>query len=74
MARFARIQSADLFVSAASIREINIKRSLGKLQADPREVLAAVAPAGCALLAVTGEHAANAVPGGHGAFVTVVSH
>ncbi|HYB32559.1 MAG TPA: type II toxin-antitoxin system VapC family toxin [Steroidobacteraceae bacterium] len=55
------IQSADVFVSAASIWEVSIKRSLGKLQADPREILAAIAPAGFALLAVTGEHAAKIV-------------
>ncbi|MGH8134554.1 MAG: type II toxin-antitoxin system VapC family toxin [Steroidobacteraceae bacterium] len=56
-----QIQAADVFVSAASIWEISIKRGLGKLQADPREIIAAIAPAGFALLAVTGEHAAKIV-------------
>jgi PIN domain nuclease of toxin-antitoxin system len=56
-----QIQAAEVFVSAASIWEISIKRSLGKLQADPREVVAAIAPAGFALLPVTGEHAAQIV-------------
>ena len=54
-----QIESAEVFVSAASIWEISIKRSLGKLQADPREVVAAIAPAGFALLPITGEHAAK---------------
>ena len=56
-----QIESAEVFVSAASIWEISIKRSLGKLQADPREVVAAIAPAGFALLPITGEHAAKIV-------------
>jgi PIN domain nuclease of toxin-antitoxin system len=56
-----QIESAEVFVSAASIWEISIKRSVGKLQADPLEVVAAIAPAGFALLPVTGEHAAKIV-------------
>lgn len=56
-----QIESAEVFVSAASAWEISIKRSLGKLQADPREVVAAIAPAGFALLSITGEHAAKVV-------------
>jgi PIN domain nuclease of toxin-antitoxin system len=56
-----QIQAAEVFVSAASIWEISIKRSLGKLEADPREIVAAIAPAGFALLSVTGEHAARIV-------------
>ncbi len=56
-----QIESAEVFVSAASIWEISIKRSLGKLQADPREVVAAIAPAGFALLPITGDHAAKIV-------------
>jgi PIN domain nuclease of toxin-antitoxin system len=56
-----QIQAAEVFVSAASIWEISIKRSLGKLEADPREIVAAIAPAGFALLPVTGEHAAGIV-------------
>lgn len=54
-----RIASADVYVSAASIWEISIKAHLGKLAADPREVLMAVEPAGFSLLPITGEHAAR---------------
>ena len=56
-----RIIAADVYVSAASIWEISIKAALGKLDADPRDVLAAVAPAGFSLLPVTGEHAAKVI-------------
>jgi PIN domain nuclease of toxin-antitoxin system len=56
-----RIIAADVYVSAASIWEISIKAALGKLAADPRDVLAAVTPAGFSLLPVTGEHAAKIV-------------
>lgn len=55
-----QIETAEVFVSAASIWEISIKSALGKLVADPQEVLAAVEPAGFSLLPVTGEHAARA--------------
>jgi PIN domain nuclease of toxin-antitoxin system len=51
------IASADVFVSAASIWEISIKTQLGKLDANPRHVLAAVEPAGFSLLPISGEHA-----------------
>jgi PIN domain nuclease of toxin-antitoxin system len=54
-----QIEAAEVFVSAASIWEISIKSGLGKLEADPREVLAAIAPTGFTLLAITGEHAAK---------------
>ena len=54
-----QIEAAEVFVSAASIWEISIKSALGKLEADPREVLAAIAPAGFSLLPITGEHAAK---------------
>ena len=54
-----RIDVADVYASAASIWEISIKATLGKLKADPREVLAAIAPAGFSLLAISGEHAAK---------------
>ena len=37
-----QIEAAEVFVSAASIWEISIKSALGKLAADPREVLDAV--------------------------------
>lgn len=54
-----RIAAADVYVSAASIWEISIKSSLGKLNADPGEILAAIEPAGFTLLPITGEHAAK---------------
>jgi len=44
-------------VSAVSIWEISIKRALGKLDADPAEVLAGIEPAGFDHLPVIGEHA-----------------
>lgn len=55
------IEKSDVHVSAASIWEISIKSALGKLSADPREVLAALAPAGFMVLSVTGEHAAKVI-------------
>jgi len=45
-------------VSAASIWEVGIKAALGKLAADPSELLAEVEPAGFRLLPVGGDHAA----------------
>ena len=54
----SRIEGADVFVSAASIWEVSIKAALGKLAADPAELLAELEPAGFTLLPVTGEHAA----------------
>ena len=53
-----RIEEADVFVSAASIWEVSIKAALGKLAADPVELLAEIEPAGFHLLPVTGHHAA----------------
>ena len=53
------IQDADVYVSAASIWEISIKAALGKLRADPTEVLAALEPAGFLSLPIAGEHAAR---------------
>ena len=55
------INDANVYVSAASIWEISIKAALGKLSADPREVLAALEPAGFLELPVTGAHAARVV-------------
>ncbi len=55
------INDANVYVSAASIWEISIKVALGKLSADPREVLAALEPAGFLELPVTGAHAARVV-------------
>jgi PIN domain nuclease of toxin-antitoxin system len=56
-----RIDSSDVFVSAASIWEISIKSALGKLEADPNEILAGVEPAGFTHLAIVGGHAAKVV-------------
>lgn len=53
-----QIDAAEVFVSAASIWEISIKASIGKLDADPDELLAGVEPAGFSMLPITGEHAA----------------
>jgi PIN domain nuclease of toxin-antitoxin system len=54
-----RIESSDVFASAASIWEISIKSALGKLDADPNEVLAGVEPAGFDHLSIVGGHAAK---------------
>ena len=54
-----RIESSDVFVSAASIWEISIKSALGKLAADPSEILAGVEPAGFNHLSIAGDHAAK---------------
>jgi len=48
-------------VSAASIWEISIKSALGKLEADPNEVLAGIESAGFNHLAIVGGHAAKVV-------------
>ena len=56
-----QIEKADVYVSAASIWEISIKVALGKLKANPAEVLGAVEPAGFILLDITGEHAAKTI-------------
>jgi PIN domain nuclease of toxin-antitoxin system len=55
------IDSGEVFASAASIWEISVKCALGKLEADPAEVLAAIEPAGFNHLTITGEHAAKVV-------------
>jgi PIN domain nuclease of toxin-antitoxin system len=55
------INDANVYVSAATIWEVSIKAALGKLSADPREVLAALEPAGFLELPVTGAHAARVV-------------
>lgn len=54
-----QIVDAEVYVSAASIWEISIKSALGKLEADPATVLAAVEPAGFTHLPITGQHAAS---------------
>jgi PIN domain nuclease of toxin-antitoxin system len=51
------IEDGEIYVSAASIWEISIKQALGKLEADPREVAAAVEPAGFFHLPITSAHA-----------------
>jgi PIN domain nuclease of toxin-antitoxin system len=48
-----------VYASAASIWEISIKSALGKLSADPNEVLAGVEPAGFNHLPILGSHAAK---------------
>ena len=62
-----RIESAHVFVSAASIWEVSIKAALGKLKADAASLLAEIEPAGFELLPITGEHAAAVakLPGLH---------
>lgn len=59
------IDRADVYVSAASIWEISIKAALGKLNANPFEVLDALEPAGFSLLAIQGNHAARVFDLGH---------
>jgi PIN domain nuclease of toxin-antitoxin system len=56
-----RIDSGEVFASAASIWEISIKCALGKLEADPAEILAGIEPAGFNHLPIAGEHAAEVV-------------
>lgn len=53
------IDRSDVFVSAASIWEMAIKSSIGKLDADPAAVNDALAPSGFEPLAVSGAHAAH---------------
>jgi PIN domain nuclease of toxin-antitoxin system len=52
-----RIDVSEVFVSAASIWEVSIKASLGKIQADASLLLAEIEPAGFTLLPINGEHA-----------------
>lgn len=52
------IEEAEVYVSAASIWEIAIKASLGKLAVDPRQVLAALEPTGFLSLPISGKHCA----------------
>jgi PIN domain nuclease of toxin-antitoxin system len=53
------IEQSEVFVSSASIWEIAIKSSLGKLEADPRLVLEGLEPAGLRKLSITAEHGAK---------------
>lgn len=48
----------EVYVSAASIWEVAIKARLGKLQADPDELVAAIEPSGFIELPVRATHAA----------------
>ena len=54
-----KINAAEVYVSAASIWEISIKSAVGKLAANPAEILSAIEPAGFSLLPISGEHAAK---------------
>ena len=54
-----KIDAAEVYVSAASIWEISIKSAVGKLAANPAEILSAIEPAGFSLLPISGEHAAK---------------
>ena len=54
------IESADeVYVSAASIWEIAIKARLGRIDADPHELAAAIEPSGFLELPVRAAHAAG---------------
>ncbi len=54
------IESADeVYVSAASIWEVAIKARLGKIEADPNELVAAIAASGFQELPVRAVHAAG---------------
>ncbi len=52
-----RIDVSEVFVSAASIWEVSIKASLGKIHADANLLLAEIEPAGFTLLPISGDHA-----------------
>ena len=60
------IESAELYLSAASVWEIGIKRALGKLDV-PGNVFAVAEAAGCRPLPITWSHAeaASALPPHH---------
>ncbi len=54
------LESADqVYVSAASIWEIAVKARLGKIRADPHELVEAIAASGFVELAVRSTHAAG---------------
>ena len=56
-ARRIMLDAAEVFVSAASIWEIAIKAKLGKLEGDPRALVAAIVESGFRELAITAHHA-----------------
>ena len=60
-------QASEIYVSAASIWEVAIKRRLGKIDADPGALVAAIEPSGFLPLAITPRHAAlvEALPDHH---------
>jgi PIN domain nuclease of toxin-antitoxin system len=54
------IEAAEVvYVSAASIWEVAIKRTLGKIEADPDELVAAIAESGFTELPIRASHAAR---------------
>jgi PIN domain nuclease of toxin-antitoxin system len=55
----ALIERSDVYVSSASILEISIKSSIGKLDVDADEVLASLETTGYSMLDITGAHAAR---------------
>jgi hypothetical protein len=57
-----QIEKADVYVSAASIWEISIKAALGKLKANPAEVLCVFRPSGPPVPAEAG-HRFRTMPG-----------
>jgi PIN domain nuclease of toxin-antitoxin system len=52
------VDEAEVHVSAASIWEISIKVSIGKMRGNPQEIVGAIEAAGFAHLPVTSVHAA----------------
>jgi PIN domain nuclease of toxin-antitoxin system len=56
-----RIDSGEVFASAASIWEISIKCALGKLAANPAQILAGIEAAGFNHLPIMGAHAAKVI-------------
>jgi len=55
------IQTAQIATQTKDLYDhpLQVRRAIGKLTADPREILAALEPAGFLVLPVTGEHAAR---------------
>src|SRR4051812_33921264 len=51
-------EATEIYVSAASIWEIAIKRRLGKIEAEPSELVAAIDASGFYSLPITARHAA----------------
>lgn len=55
----ALIERSEVFVSVASLWEISIKAALGKLKANPQDILDAVVPTGFDILPVQAQHAVD---------------